>query len=79
MPAHGQHLVDLARVARDNGLYRPIAPVPHPPPYAESFRRLLHPRAKPDALHDAGISFRDLRTTQSSLEDIFVSLVSERR
>ena len=32
-----------------------------------------------DALDAAGISFRDLRTTQSSLEDIFVSLVSERR
>jgi ABC-2 type transport system ATP-binding protein len=31
-----------------------------------------------DALDAAGISFRDLRTTQSSLEDIFVTLVSER-
>jgi ABC-2 type transport system ATP-binding protein len=27
---------------------------------------------------DLGIAFRDLNTTQSSLEDIFVSLVSER-
>ena len=27
----------------------------------------------------AGIHFRDLHTTQSSLEDIFVSLVSERQ
>ncbi|WP_395674190.1 ABC transporter ATP-binding protein [Inquilinus sp.] len=31
------------------------------------------------ALADAGIRFKDLRTSQSSLEDIFVSLVSERR
>jgi len=30
------------------------------------------------ALGDAGIPFKDLQTTQSSLEDIFVSLVSER-
>ena len=30
------------------------------------------------ALGDAGIRFRDLQTTQSSLEDIFVGLVSER-
>ena len=29
------------------------------------------------ALHDAGITFRDLNTDQSSLEDIFVSLVRE--
>jgi ABC-2 type transport system ATP-binding protein len=26
-------------------------------------------------LHEAGIRFRDLNTTQSSLEDIFVDLV----
>ena len=32
-----------------------------------------------EALDAAGIRFRDLQTTQSSLEDIFVSLVSERR
>jgi ABC-2 type transport system ATP-binding protein len=32
-----------------------------------------------DDLNSADISFRDLRTTQSSLEDIFVGLVSERR
>ena len=30
-------------------------------------------------LNDAGIGFRDLQTTQSSLEDIFVGLVSDRR
>jgi ABC-2 type transport system ATP-binding protein len=30
-------------------------------------------------LNQAGIRFRDLQTTQSSLEDIFVGLVSERR
>ena len=30
-------------------------------------------------LGDAGIGFKDLRTTQRSLEDIFVSLVSERK
>ena len=30
------------------------------------------------ALGDAGIKFKDLQTTQSSLEEIFVSLVSER-
>ena len=30
-------------------------------------------------LGGAGIRFKDLHTTQSSLEDIFVSLVSERR
>jgi ABC-2 type transport system ATP-binding protein len=29
-------------------------------------------------LEDAGIGFRDLRTTQSSLEDIFVDLVREK-
>jgi len=29
------------------------------------------------ALHDAGIKFRDLKTDQSSLEDIFVTLVKE--
>ena len=31
------------------------------------------------ALGDAGIPFKDLHTTQSSLEDIFVSLVHDRR
>ncbi len=31
------------------------------------------------ALNESGIRFRDLQTTQSSLEDIFVSLVSERQ
>ncbi|MCF2134750.1 MULTISPECIES: ABC transporter ATP-binding protein [Burkholderiaceae] len=31
------------------------------------------------ALDDANIAFRDLQTTQSSLEDIFVSLMQERR
>ncbi|MGO1075042.1 ABC transporter ATP-binding protein [Inquilinus sp. CA228] len=31
------------------------------------------------ALADAGIRFKDLRTSQSSLEEIFVKLVSERR
>ena len=30
-------------------------------------------------LNAAGIGFKDLRTTQTSLEDIFVSLVQERR
>ena len=30
-----------------------------------------------DALSAAGIPFRDLRTTQSSLEDIFVKLVRD--
>ncbi|MEM6495573.1 MAG: ABC transporter ATP-binding protein [Pseudomonadota bacterium] len=30
-----------------------------------------------NALNDAGITFRDLQTTQSSLEDIFVGLVKE--
>ena len=30
-------------------------------------------------LAEAGIRFRDLSTSQSSLEDIFVSLVKERR
>jgi len=30
-----------------------------------------------EALDDAGVRFKDLRTTQSSLEDIFVSLVRE--
>jgi ABC-2 type transport system ATP-binding protein len=30
-------------------------------------------------LDDAGIRFKDLRTTQSSLEDIFVSLVKDKR
>jgi ABC-2 type transport system ATP-binding protein len=32
-----------------------------------------------DALDDAGIAFKDLHTTQSSLEDIFVDLVHDRR
>jgi ABC-2 type transport system ATP-binding protein len=32
-----------------------------------------------DDLHRAGIKFKDLQTTQSSLEDIFVDLVRERR
>jgi ABC-2 type transport system ATP-binding protein len=32
-----------------------------------------------DRLSDAGITFKDLQTTQSSLEDIFVSLVKEER
>ncbi len=32
-----------------------------------------------DDLDAAGIRFRDLQTTQSSLEDIFVSLVRERQ
>ncbi len=32
-----------------------------------------------DRLSDAGIIFKDLQTTQSSLEDIFVSLVKEER
>jgi ABC-2 type transport system ATP-binding protein len=32
-----------------------------------------------DDLNRAGISFRDLRTEQSSLEDIFVGLVSDRQ
>lgn len=31
------------------------------------------------ALADAGIGFRDLQTTQSSLEDIFVSLIDHHR
>jgi ABC-2 type transport system ATP-binding protein len=31
------------------------------------------------ALNDADIRFRDLRTEQSSLEDIFVGLVSDRK
>ncbi|KAG0162293.1 hypothetical protein DFQ30_002390, partial [Apophysomyces sp. BC1015] len=31
------------------------------------------------ALDDANIGFKDLRTTQSSLEDIFVSLVKDSR
>lgn len=31
------------------------------------------------ALNEAGIAFKDLHTTQSSLEDIFVSLVKERQ
>jgi ABC-2 type transport system ATP-binding protein len=30
-------------------------------------------------LRDAGIRFRDLQTTQSSLEEIFVDLVREKR
>jgi ABC-2 type transport system ATP-binding protein len=30
-----------------------------------------------EALDDAGVRFKDLQTTQSSLEDIFVSLVRE--
>ena len=32
-----------------------------------------------DDLDQAGIEFKDLNTTQSSLEDIFVSLVREAR
>ena len=32
-----------------------------------------------NALNDAGITFRDLQTTQSSLEDIFVGLVKENK
>jgi ABC-2 type transport system ATP-binding protein len=32
-----------------------------------------------DELNGAGIKFNDLQTTQSSLEDIFVGLVGERR
>ena len=32
-----------------------------------------------NALDDAGITFRDLQTTQSSLEDIFVGLVKEQK
>ncbi len=32
-----------------------------------------------DDLNRAGIRFRDLRTEQSSLEDIFVGLVSDRQ
>jgi ABC-2 type transport system ATP-binding protein len=32
-----------------------------------------------EALDAAGVSFKDLRTTESSLEDIFVSLVREKR
>ena len=32
-----------------------------------------------DDLNTAGIAFNDLHTTQSSLEDIFVGLVTERR
>ena len=31
-----------------------------------------------NALGEAGLSFRDLQTTQSSLEDIFVDLVKEK-
>ena len=34
------------------------------------------PAAK--GLHDAGITFKDLRTEQSSLEDIFVGLLKEK-
>ena len=34
---------------------------------------------KLDDLDKAGISFKDLQTTQSSLEDIFVSLVREKK
>jgi ABC-2 type transport system ATP-binding protein len=30
------------------------------------------------SLADAGVAFKDLHTTESSLEDIFVSLVSDR-
>ena len=30
-------------------------------------------------LSDAGIRFKDLQTTQSSLEDIFVTLVRDRK
>jgi len=36
-------------------------------------RRLLN------ALDEAGLTFRDLQTTQSSLEDIFVDLVKEEK
>jgi ABC-2 type transport system ATP-binding protein len=32
-----------------------------------------------DELRNAGVAFRDLSTTQSSLEDIFVGLVSRRK
>jgi ABC-2 type transport system ATP-binding protein len=32
-----------------------------------------------DALNKAGIGFKDLQTTQSSLEDIFVSLVRDEK
>jgi ABC-2 type transport system ATP-binding protein len=32
-----------------------------------------------NALSESGIRFRDLSTTQSSLEDIFVDLVRQRR
>ena len=32
-----------------------------------------------DDLHVAGVRFKDLATTERSLEDIFVGLVSERR
>jgi ABC-2 type transport system ATP-binding protein len=32
-----------------------------------------------DDIHQAGLRFKDLQTTQSSLEDIFVGLVRERR
>jgi ABC-2 type transport system ATP-binding protein len=32
-----------------------------------------------DDLKDAGVSFKDLQTSQSSLEDIFVTLVRERQ
>ena len=31
------------------------------------------------ALRDAGIAFKDLDTKQSSLEDIFVGLINEKR
>ena len=31
-----------------------------------------------EALDDAGIAFKDLHTTQSSLEDVFVTLVAAR-
>ena len=32
-----------------------------------------------NTLGEAGLSFRDLQTTQSSLEDIFVDLVNEEK
>jgi ABC-2 type transport system ATP-binding protein len=32
-----------------------------------------------EALNDAGVRFKDLQTTQSSLEDIFVTLVADRK
>ena len=32
-----------------------------------------------EALDEAGVAFKDLHTTESSLEDIFVSLVREEK